>query len=184
MNVKVKWITQTGILLAMLVVVQLVTKSIGQIVTGSLVNLILAIATLVGGLTCGITLSVISPIIAFILGIGPAFLPIVPCICAGNAVLCLILWHVSKKVRINSKPLRSIISIISIISASVCKFGVLYILVVLIVLPLLGLEEAKAAVISLSFSWTQLITALIGSSIAVTISPLILKGINNASKSK
>ena len=44
-----KLITRTAMLIALLVAVQYVTKSAGQIVTGSCVNLILAVAALVGG---------------------------------------------------------------------------------------------------------------------------------------
>ena len=40
--------------------------------------------------------------------------------------------------------------------------------------------EAKLAVISATFSWPQLVTALIGGAIAVTIIPLIQKGISKS----
>ena len=53
MNKKVRWIAETAIMLAVLVTLQAVTKGLGQFVTGSCVNAVLAIAVLVGGLACG-----------------------------------------------------------------------------------------------------------------------------------
>ena len=46
MNKKVRWITETAIMLALLVTLQAVTKGFGQLVTGSCVNAVLAIAAL------------------------------------------------------------------------------------------------------------------------------------------
>jgi len=50
MNKKIRWITETAILLALLVTLQAVTKPAGQLVTGSCVNTILAVAVLLGGM--------------------------------------------------------------------------------------------------------------------------------------
>ena len=61
--------------------------------------------------------------------------------------------------------------------ASVFKFAVLYSLVVLLLLPLLGLPEKQVAMMSAMFSWPQLVTALIGSILAVTIAPAIRKAL-------
>ena len=46
MNKKLRWITETAIMLALLVSLQALTKGFGQFVTGSCVNAILAIAAL------------------------------------------------------------------------------------------------------------------------------------------
>ena len=48
MNKKIRWITETAIMLALLVTLQALTKPMGQLVTGSCVNAVLAIAALVG----------------------------------------------------------------------------------------------------------------------------------------
>ena len=56
-------------LLALLITAQALTKGFGQIVTGSFVNAILAVAVLVGGMSCGITVALISPIFAFLLNL-------------------------------------------------------------------------------------------------------------------
>ena len=76
MNKKIRWITETAILLALLVTLQAVTKGFGQLVTGSCVNAVLAIAALVGGLASGLTVALISPVLAFLLGIAPQILTV------------------------------------------------------------------------------------------------------------
>ena len=74
MNRKIRWITETAVLLALLVALQAITKPLGQLVTGSCVNAILAIAALVGGMSCGLTVALISPVFAFLFGIAPNFI--------------------------------------------------------------------------------------------------------------
>ncbi len=54
MNKKIRGITETAVLLALLVSLQALTKPMGQLVTGSCVNAILAVSALVGGLSCGV----------------------------------------------------------------------------------------------------------------------------------
>ena len=49
MKEKTIWITKTAVLIALLVVLQGMTKPLGQLVTGSCVNAVLAIAALLAG---------------------------------------------------------------------------------------------------------------------------------------
>ena len=97
MNKKVLWITETAVLIALLVVVQFVTKSFGQLVTGSCVNLLLAVAAIVGGLWCGVTVAAISPFLAWMLGIGPSVIQIVPMIAIGNIVFVVLIYFLVGK---------------------------------------------------------------------------------------
>ena len=173
MKKKTLWIAETAVMIALLVALQGLTKPAGQFVTGSCVNLILGVSTLVGGLWCGLTVALLSPFFAFALGIGPALIQIVPAIAVGNIVLVLLLWLICRK----AKKL-SVLSYGGAVAASVCKFAVLYALVVLLLLPLLGLPEKQVAMMSAMFSWPQLVTALIGSFLAVTISPAIRKALH------
>ena len=174
MNKKTLWITQTAIMLALLIVLQFATKSMGQFVTGSCVNFVLVMTALLVGLSSGIVVAVISPFMAFLLGIGPAFLPLVPCIAAGNAVIVIVSYLLWNKVIGRDKKYSSFVSVWI---ASVCKFIVLYLLVTKLAVPSLGLPEAKQAAISAMFSWPQLVTALIGGTVAAIIAPLIAKAI-------
>ncbi len=172
MNKKVLWITETAVMIAVLIVLQVVTKPMGQLVTGSCVNLVLGVAAIAGGLWCGVTVAVLSPFFAFLLHIGPALLPIVPMIAVGNAVLVVVLYFL-----VGKKPL-GVMSYVAAVAAAAAKFVTLWLLVVKLMLPMLGLPEQKMAVMSAMFTWPQLITALIGGVIAVTIAPMIRKALD------
>ena len=94
MKKKILWITESAVMLALLVTLQTITKPAGQLVTGSCVNACLAIAVLVGGLSCGLTVAFFSPMVAFFLGIAPQILT-VPAIVVGNMVYVTILYLLS-----------------------------------------------------------------------------------------
>ncbi len=165
------WITRTGILLALLLVFQAVTKPMGTIVTGSLVNLVLSVAALYGGLFCGIVVAFVSPFFAFLLGIQALPFPLIPAIAVGNLVLAVALYviiHPKKKVGLVTRYGAAVV-------ASGIKTLVLWVLIPVIILPLLGLPEQQTTVLSATFSISQLPTALIGSCIAVTILPILRK---------
>ncbi len=163
---KIKWIAQTAMLTALLLVLQFATKPLGQIVTGSCVNAVLAVSALAAGLWSGIAVAVISPLFAFILGIGPQLFPLTPAIAAGNCVLVLLLCALYK----NGSTVRSISAWLT---ASVCKFAALNILVVQLLCRVLELKEKQVATFTAMFSWPQLITALIGCGLALIIVPRI-----------
>ena len=91
MKNKTFWIAETAVMIALLVALQWVTKPLGQFVTGSCVNLVLGVSTLVGGVWCGAVVALASPFCAFLVGVGPAKLLIVPFIAVGNVVLVLLL---------------------------------------------------------------------------------------------
>ena len=76
MNKKTRWITETAVLLALLICLQWVGSLIPhqmtkQLITGTLVNCVLAVTVLTVGMGSGITVALISPILAFLLGIAP-----------------------------------------------------------------------------------------------------------------
>jgi len=172
MDKRIKWITQTAIMLALLIVLQTLTKALGQFVTGSCVNFVLSITVLLCGLVSGITVAILSPFFAFFLGIGPAFLPIVPGIALGNIVIVLLLWLLLSKGDISIKLPKKVLAIVV---SSVAKFAVLFIVVTKLILPLLGLKEKQVMAISASFSYPQLVTAIIGSTLAVILWPRVKK---------
>ncbi|MGM0368967.1 MAG: hypothetical protein ACQEP9_00950, partial [Bacillota bacterium] len=89
-NYKTKLITRTGLLLALTIGLQLLSRSLGSAVlfTGSLVNMMLIIAVDILGWQGGVSLGVFTPIVAFLLGIMKVPL-IVPFIIVGNSVLVL-----------------------------------------------------------------------------------------------
>ena len=169
---KTLWITRTAVMAALLVALQWVTKPLGQLVTGSCVNLVLGTAALAGGLWCGVTVAAISPFFAFLVGVGPVLFPVVPLISVGNAVLVLILWALCHERKLSA------VSFGAVALAAAGKFLTLWLLAVKLAIPALQLSEAASAAISLSFSWPQLVTAAIGGTLAVTLAPMIRKAIN------
>ncbi len=172
MNSKTLWITRTAIFIALLVLVQFITKSLGQFVTGSCVNFVLVAATLVGGLSSGLIVALVSPFLAFMLGIGPVFIQLVPMVAIGNAVLALIYGLLLK----NGKNL--IRWIIAVPSAALLKFAALYFGIVKLVLPIIpGIKPPQVAAMSATFSWPQLVTALIGGVLASLLVPQIQKAL-------
>ena len=127
MRQKTLWITQTAALLALLIILQLATRSAGQLVTGSCVNAVLALA----------------------------------------ALICLF-------ARKNLSPARRAAATAV---AAAGKFALLYLLVVQLLCRVLTLNEKQIAAFSAMFSWPQLVTALIGTAVAMCVSPVIQKAL-------
>ena len=179
MKKKIRWITETALMLALLVSLQAITKPLGQIVTGSCVNAILAISVLVGGLGCGLTVALISPVLAFLLGIAPMPLT-VPVIMAGNCVYVLLLHLLADKT--GRKPLKQLIAWVL---AAAAKFGTLYLLVAKLICVVLADSLISAGVMKppmvqalpVTFGVTQLITALLGGAVALVIVPVLRKAL-------
>ena len=176
MQKKTRWITQTAVMLAMLIALQSLTKPMGQVVTGSCVNAILAMTALVCGMSSGLTVALLSPIFAFLLGIAPN-MATVPAIMAGNTVFVLLINLIYGK-----QVWRHIAAWLT---AAFAKFAVLYILVVWIICgvaaeSLLAQGILKAPMLNAlpaAFSWTQLITALIGGGAAMLTVPVLKKAV-------
>lgn len=171
---RILWITRTGILIALLVTLQAVTSGLGQFVTGSCVNAVLVIAALAAGLWSGITVAFLSPFCAFLLGVGPQLIQIVPAIALGNLVL---VWFVHITLRRENSTLWK--KVIGIAASASAKFLTLYLAVVVVFIPAMGpaLAEKQVKTFTAMFSWPQLVTALIGTTVAVLLLPLIRKAI-------
>lgn len=184
-NKKTIWITRTGVLLALLLALQwatLGTKAFaGQYITGSLVNCVLAVSALTAGLSSGLVIALLSPIFAYLLGIAPQ-LVVVPAIMAGNCALVLVLWAVGR----GDAPMWR--KAVAVVLAAVCKFVVLYLLVVQVICGvgasfLLGqsffgapvLLQPMIQALPLTFSWPQLVTALIGGVLGILVSKILTR---------
>ena len=169
MKKRILWITETAVMLALLIVLQWATKPLGQIVTGSCVNAVLAVSVLLGGLWCGLTVALVSPFCAFLLGIGPQLIAIIPAIALGNAVLVLVLHFVYGK-HIWRR-------VLAWLGAAVAKFGVLYLVVVQLICRVLPLKQPQIDTFTAMFSAPQLVTALIGGGVALLIVPVLKKAL-------
>ena len=184
MNKKVLWITETAVMLALLMTLQAFTKPLGQLVTGSCVNCVLAITVLLVGMSGGITVAVISPVCAFLLGIAPQFITVLP-IMIGNVCFVVLLRLIAGK---SWKPVWR--QPVALAVAAGVKFGVLYLLVVQVICglakgALLGKKLGSVVVLApkmlqvlpAMFTWPQLFTALIGGAVALLIVPALRKAL-------
>lgn len=176
---RIRWITQTAVMIALLIALQWGTAGTqvvaGQYITGSLVNCVLVTTVLLCGLWSGVAVACISPFCAFLLGIGPKLLQVVPAIALGNLVLAVGIYFL-----IGRKQLPVWRRSIGLLVCAAAKFLVLYIAVVQILIPAMGsaLQPKLAETLTGMFSWPQLITALAGGTVALLISPLLKKAIS------
>ena len=171
---RIRWITGTGVMLALLVTLQWATAGLGQLVTGSCVNAVLVTSTLMGGIWCGVTVAALSPVCAFLFGIGPQLIQIIPAIALGNLVYVLAVVYLGY--RLGQRSWQKMLGI----AISAClKFVVLYVSVVRVLVPAMGpaLPVKQAETFTAMFSFPQLITALIGGAVALAMVSAIRKGI-------
>ena len=163
----VLWITQTALMLAVLVTVQYLTRGFGQLVTGSAVNFVLVATALLCGMSSGAIVAVVSPFLAKLLGIGPLW-ELIPLIALANLVISSIFASVLGRARKLAGTEKYAMWISAIVAGAVAKYFVLYLGIVKIVLPLMtSLPAVQKTKLAAMFSTTQLITALIGGVIAM-----------------
>lgn len=190
MNKKIRWITETAVMLALLICLQWVGSFVPdqmtkQLITGTLVNCVLAVTVLVAGMSSGVTVAVISPVCAFLFGIAPNFITVAP-IMLGNVCYVVLLRLIVGK---TMKPVWK--QPVALATAAVVKFGVLYVLVVEIICgiasgSLLGKKLGETVLLAppmlkmlpTMFTWPQLITALTGGVIALLIVPVLRKALH------
>lgn len=185
MNKKALWISETAVMLALLVALQALTKPLGQLVTGSCVNGVLAVTVLLAGMGSGITVALISPVCAFLLGIAPNFVTVLP-IMVGNVCYVVLLRLIAGK---SHRPLWR--QPLALVTAAGTKFAVLYLLVVQLICgvasgSLLGkklgdivlLAPPMLKLLPTMFAWPQLFTALIGGAVALLIVPVLRKALH------
>ena len=178
MSKKVRWITETAVMLALLVTLQALTKPAGQLVTGSCVNAVLAVSVLLAGLGSGITVAVLSPVLAYLLGVAPQLVT-VPAI-MGNTVLVVLLYFIAGDCASVGKR------VAAWLVAAIAKFATLYLLVVKLICGVMApgllasgtLKEPMLKMLPTMFSLPQLITALIGGGVAMLMIPVLRKALH------
>ena len=156
-----------------------------QLITGTCVNCVLAVAAFYAGYGSSVTIALISPALALVLGISQP-ITIVP-IMAGNACYVVLLRLIAGK---TGKPFWR--QPVALVTAALAKFGVLYVLVVQVVCTLasdlflgktLGGEVLlkpgmlQPDKLPLMFSWPQLVTAVCGGVLAIAIVPVLRKAL-------
>ena len=156
-----------------------------QLLTGTMVNCVLAVTALMVGLSSGITVALISPVCAFLLGIAPNFITVLPIMIGNSFYVALLYFIIGKTRRFGwQQP-------VALVSAAVVKFGVLYLLVVKVICgvaagSLLGKKLGETVLLAppmlkmlpTMFAWPQLVTALTGGVIALAIVPVLRKALH------
>lgn len=179
------WLTRTSLALALVVLSQFIGKmipagavimgpvSVGQIITGSLVNLMLIMSVLLIDLKAGVTVGILSAILATLLGIGPIFPIITPAIAAGNAILVIVVGLGYARSHSNNLGRLAAIAL-----GAVAKCGFLWYTVPKLFAFIPEIKPPQAAALGIMFSWPQLVTAMIGGLIAMMIYPVVKKAVN------
>ena len=179
MKKKTLWITETAVMLALLIALQWASKPLGQLVTGSCVNTVLAVSALLCGLSSGLTVALLSPLFAYFLGIAPNLIA-VPVIMVGNSLFVLLLSVFSGK--------QIWKSVLAWLVAATAKFAAMYALIVWVICGLAAdflisqgiLKTPMLKMLPATFSWPQLVTALIGGGIALLMVPVLKKALHRA----
>ena len=177
MKSKALWVTRTAVMMALLITLQWLTKPMGQLVTGSCVNAVLAVTVLFAGMSSGVTVALLSPVFAYLLGIAPQILT-VPAIMVGNTIFVVLLRLICGKALWRS--------VAALAAAAVSKFVVLYVLVTYVICGVLAqplltqglLKEPMLKALPATFSFPQLFTALIGGAVALLIVPVLKKALH------
>lgn len=176
MKITTKQLVQTALLLTICIVSQYF-KNLSVYITGPIVNLTIILAVLSVGLWSGLLLSIIAPVTAFFFTGSPimAAIPLMfPAVMAGNAVLAITVWYFQEKPSFKWRLPAGLVA------GSVLKAIFMGVVIVLIILPIFGdniaskLPKPEAlpvvlATAKVTFSITQLTTALIGSALAYVI---------------
>lgn len=184
MKHKVRRLTETAVMLALLICLQWVGSFVPdqltkQLITGTCVNCVLAVTVLLVGMSGGVVVALVSPVCAFLLGIAPNLITVVP-IMVGNTCFVVLLRLLCGKALWRQVG--------ALAAGAVVKFGVLYVLVVKIICgaasgTLLGKKLGDAVLLAppmlkmlpVMFAWPQLVTALAGGTLALLMMPVLRK---------
>lgn len=129
-----------------------------QVITGSLVNMSLILATFLLGPSVAIVLAFLPSSFAFLSGLLPALLiPLIPFIIASNIILIKTYSYFGKKKFVNSIFVASLLKFVFL-------FGSGYILSTFIFQ-----SQQVSTLVSTMFGWTQFVTAIIGGVLAFAV---------------
>lgn len=178
MNKQIKWLTKTALLLALALLFQslrtiipkIMIPGLGefdQLIIGSLVNTVLIVATLTVSISSGVTIAILTPLVAFMQG-ELAFPIMLPFVAIGNMTIVIIVGLLFNRSKV-----------VALISGSIGKFITLFLTINYIAAPIImsGLPADKGLAIKtmlgFKFGYPQLFTALVGSFIAYLIVPTL-----------
>lgn len=181
----VRMITRTALCTALVLAAQLIGRmfpaglpiygpfSVNQLVTGSLVNLVLMLTGGLVGLWAGVVCGIVSAVLATLLGMTPVPF-IAPAIALGNALIAAIAW-----VTLNRMPSAAgRAGGLLLGAAAKCAFLWLSVPAILRLLP--GVPAQQAKMLSIMFSWPQFITALVGAALVMLTYPPLRRALEKS----
>lgn len=172
---KVVWVAEAGLLIALLIVVQLLTFAvpkgvplIGQLFTGSLVNLVLIVGAGSVGFSGTAIAAVLSPVLAFAFG-QMTFPQMIPVVALGNLVIVAVTWAFFHR-----ENRKTGTDILGVVLGAVLKTAFLWLATAAVMVPVFfAAVPTVGKKLTLMFSWPQLVTALIGGMLALLIFPAV-----------
>lgn len=180
---RILWVVQAAMLLALVVLAQLLTKAVpkipvgifnlNQLVTGTLVNLVLVVGAAVAGYSATAVAAVLSPVLAFLMGQMPPVPPMILVVAAGNLVIAGFAWaafHARSQLT-DGAAHAAVLG--GIFAGAVTKCAVLWALTVEVVIPLMKVKAPVAAALTSAFSLPQGVTALAGGLLALAVVPAL-----------
>lgn len=154
MNKDVAFITKTGLLLALALVIQIVLAPFAQPVVGPLINMVLLLSVVLVGPWGAAIIGCLTPLVAFFVGI-MGLLPVIPIIMLGNCSYVIVIHALGRKNRVSG-----------LVTAALTKFTLMAAGVRL--LAMFFVPNLPAPII-LALSVPQLYTALIGGAVGLLV---------------
>ncbi|HWQ21545.1 MAG TPA: hypothetical protein VN478_02310, partial [Clostridia bacterium] len=167
------YITRAAVILALTIALQFGIREIipsvppfnfiNLFVVGSIVNLGLLLATETTGLWAGVVIALAAPVTAWL----QQHLPspaMIPAVMAGNIILVLVYWLATRR-----SGGQSWMRWVGLLVGGAAKMAFLYYAIGAIVGTLSALPPTAAAFIRFSFSWPQLVTAVIAGFLSALI---------------
>lgn len=166
MNNNSRNIARGALFLAIAIVFQLIGRvypQVSQMFVGPIINAVLLLATSICGLWIGISIGILTPILAWTLGQLPApFAPFIPFIIIGNLIFIVVYYNFSKINKFGQT--------IGVVVGAILKFLFLYLCATKIIVVLKLITNPKiVSKLSVAMGFLQLITALIGGIIAIIL---------------
>ena len=167
MKLSTKQIVTTGIILAICIISQFF-KNLSVYITGPIINACLVICLLSCGLACALILSIITPITAFFITGSPiisAVPMIMPFIMLGNAMLVIWIYCLNDRIAKGTSSSLPISMVIGSIVKAVFMGVSISLWLIPSFLPKSPMAEklmTKMPIFQQTFSFVQLITAIVG----------------------
>lgn len=163
------WI-RTALLLGITLVFQMLRQivpmpqPVSVFVVGSLVNAALIVAASTVGIAGGVFISMAAPVVAFLQGHLPPLIPMIPIVAMGNALIVVVYGLLERR-----NPYAAVV--LGAVVKAAFLFGAVQLFV-----RVAGVQPPIVKALSFSFSWPQLVTAVIGGTVAVQVLRLLPGG--------